>query len=414
MMRTATALLGATLAIAGSTGPAAATADPGVSTAPPAAVTPAAGARPNGVVTWASSAEQLWDVAGGQTFRLAVHTSTGGSAPRVRLSNAFGTQPVTFGRAYAGIRRPGTAATQGGNRALSFAGSASVTVAPGASVSSDPLTGLRLPAFADLLISIYVQSASGPGTGHGMAMQTSYIAAGDHAADRDAAAYTQQTQSWYYLDAVTVDPPAGTGAVAVLGDSITDGWHSTGDKNDRWPDYLARRLAADRTTRLTGVANEGISGNRVLADGAGQSALGRLDRDVLSQTGVRTVILLEGVNDIKAVPAPTADDLIAGYRQIIARTHQAGKCIVGATVLPFNGWSEWSPSGEAVRRQVNAFIRTSGAFDAVLDLDEQMRSPYDPSRIFAPFDGGDRLHPNDKGMQAMADTVDLRSLACRR
>jgi lysophospholipase L1-like esterase len=414
-LRTATALLAATLTITGSTTPAAPTADPGGSPAPPPTVATApAGARPDGVVTWASSAQQLGDVAGGQTFRLAVHTSTAGSAPRFRLSNAFGTQPVTFGRAYAGIRRPGTAATQGGNRPLTFAGSTSVTVAPGATVTSDPLTGLRLPAFADLLISVYVRSAAGPATGHGLAMQTSYIATGDHAADRDAAAFTGQTQSWYYLDAVTVDAPAGTGAVAVLGDSITDGWHTTGDRNNRWPDYLARRLAADRSARLTGVANEGISGNRVLADGGGQSALGRLDRDVLSLPGVRTVILLEGVNDIKAVPAPAADDLIAGYRQIIARTHRAGKCIVGATVLPFNGWSEWSPAGEAVRQRVNAFIRTPGAFDAMIDLDEQLRSPYDPSRLFPPFDSGDRLHPGDKGMQAMADTVDLPSLACHR
>jgi lysophospholipase L1-like esterase len=368
---------------------------------------------PSSVVTWAASAQQIGDVAPGQTFRQVVHTSVGGTSLRIRLSNAFGTEPVTFGNAYAGNRRPGSAAVDGVNRPLTFAGSASVTVPPGGDVSSDPLPG-RVPAAADLLISVFLSSAGGPGTGHGMAMQTSYLASGDHAAEPGAQAFTQQTQSWFYLDAVSVVAPAKTGAVAVLGDSITDGWHSTGDRDNRWPDYLARRLATDRATSLKGVANEGISGNRVLADGAGQSGLGRLDRDVLSQPGVRTVILLEGVNDIKATPAPTADDLIAGYRQIITRAHRAGKCVVGATILPFQGWSEWTPSGEAVRRQVNTFIRTAGAFDAVIDLDPVMSSPYDASRLFPAFDGGDRLHPNDKGMQAMADTVDLADLTCHR
>jgi lysophospholipase L1-like esterase len=368
---------------------------------------------PSAVVTWAASAQQIGDVAAGQTFRQVVHTSVGGTSLRIRLSNAFGTEPVTFGNAYAGNRRPGSAAVDGVNRQLTFAGSASVTVPPGGDVSSDPLPG-RVPALADLLISVFVSSAAGPGTGHGMAMQTSYLTPGDHAAEPGAQAFAQQTQSWFYLDSVSVVASAKTGAVAVLGDSITDGWHSTGDRNNRWPDYLARRLAADRATSLKGIANEGISGNQVLADGAGQSGLGRLDRDVLSQPGVRTVILLEGVNDIKATPAPTADDLIAGYRQIITRVHQAGKCVVGATVLPFNGWSEWTPSGEAVRRQVNTFIRTAGAFDAVIDLDPVMSSPYDASRLFPAFDGGDRLHPNDKGMQAMADTVNLADLTCHR
>jgi lysophospholipase L1-like esterase len=364
-------------------------------------------------VTWGASAQQIGDVAPGQTLRQVVHTSVGGTSLRIRLSNAFGTQPVTFGHVYEGVRHPGTAAVDGANRPLTFAGSASVTVPPGGVVTSDPLPG-RVPALTDLLISTYVASAAGPGTGHGMAMQTSYLGPGDHAAEPGSQAFGQQTQSWYYLDSLSVETPAGTGAVAALGDSITDGWASTMDKDNRWPDYLARRLAADRRTSIKGVANEGISGNQVLNDGAGQSALGRLDRDVLSQPGVRTVILLEGVNDIKSSPPPAAADLIAGYRQIIDRVHAAGKCVVGATVLPFQGWSDWTPAGEQVRDQVNDFIRTPGAFDSVIDLDGVMSNPYDPARIFPPFDGGDHLHPNDKGMQAMADTVDPASLACRR
>jgi lysophospholipase L1-like esterase len=162
------------------------------------------------------------------------------------------------------------------------------------------------------------------------------------------------------------------------------------------------------------VANEGISGNRVLSDGAGQSALNRLDRDVLSQPGVSTVFLFEGVNDIKAHTGVTAEDLIAGYREIAGRARAAGLCVVGATVGPFKGWSEWDPAAEQVRQEVNAFIRDGGLFDAVTDFDRVLRSPYDHGRILPVFDNGDHLHPNEKGMQAMADAVDLTALECRR
>ena len=347
-----------------------------------------------------------------RTYRLVVRTSAGGSGMRIRLSNALGDQPVTFGRAYVGVRQAGAATITGSNRPLSFAGSGSVVVQPGDVVQSDPLPG-NVPPQSDLIVSVYVQSASGTATGHGMAMQTSYIAAGDHAADDEASAFTTKTGSWFYLDTVSVDARSGTGAVAVLGDSITDGWQSTSDRNNRWPDYLARRLAADSGTNLKGVANEGISGNKVLSDGAGRSALHRLDRDVLSQDGLRTVILLEGINDLKAGDV-SAESMIAGYRQIIARSHAAGKCIVGATVLPYQGWYEWNQAGETVRQQVNTFIRTSGEFDATVDLDRELRSPYNAARLFPPFDGGDHLHPNDKGMLVMADRVDLVSLNCTR
>lgn len=362
------------------------------------------------VVTWAASADQVGAAVPDQTYRLVVHTSVGGSGLRIRLSNAFGEQPVVFGRAYAGVRQAGAALVPGSNRPLSFDGAASVTVQPGVVVYSDPLPG-TVAARSDLVISLYVRQAAGTATGHGMAMQTSYLAAGDHAAEPDATAFTRQTGSWFYLDALVVDAH-DTGAVAVLGDSITDGWQSTSDHNTRWPDYLARRLATEPGAGLLGVANAGISGNKLLTDGAGQSALRRLDRDVLSQPGLRTVILLEGVNDIKSGSGVTAADMIAGYRQVIDRAHLLGKCVVGATVLPFHGWSEWTESAEAVRQAINTFIRTSGEFDATIDLDQALRSPYDHTRLFPPFDGGDHLHPNDKGMQAMADTVDLSALRC--
>lgn len=364
------------------------------------------------VVTWAASADRMGEAAADRSYRLVVRTSVAGTDLRIRLSNAFGDRPVTFDSAYTGLQAEGAALVRGSNRRLTFDGNRSVTVPAGKSVLSDPLPG-RLPAGSDLVVSIHTPDAAGPATGHGMALQTSYAAKGDHTAQAGAEAWTDEIGSWFYLDAVSVRPQAGTGAVVALGDSITDGWQSTTDLDRRWPDYLARRLQkAD--TPLKGVANEGISGNKVLADGAGQSALNRLDRDVLSHPGVRTVLLLEGVNDLKAHTGVTAQDLIAGYRQIADRAHKAGKCVVGATVAPFKGWSEWDPAAEAVRQEVNTYIRTSGDFDAVTDFDRVLRSPYDPERILPVFDGGDHLHPNDKGMQAMADAVDLHRLDCDR
>ena len=368
---------------------------------------------PAGVITWGASADRVGAAGAGadRGYRLVVHTGVAGRHARIRLSNAFGDRPVTFDSVYAGLRRAGAELAHGSNRRLTFDGARSVTVPAGETVLSDPLRG-SLPAAGDLAVSIHTSDAAGPVTGHWLAMQTSYVTSGDHTAEESAGSWKQTTGSWFYLDAVSVRASPGTGAVVALGDSITDGWHSTADLNRRWPDYLARRLQrAD--TGIKGVANEGIAGNKVLADGSGQSALNRLDRDVLSQPGVRTVFLFEGVNDIKAHTGVTADDLIDGYQEIVERAHTAGKCVVGATVGPFKGWSEWDPQAEAVRQKVNTFIRTSGEFDAVTDFDRVLRSPYDPARMLPAFDGGDHIHPNDKGMRAMADAVDLKSLDCR-
>ncbi|MFJ3670986.1 SGNH/GDSL hydrolase family protein [Streptomyces sp. NPDC090106] len=363
---------------------------------------------PEGVVTWGASADRIGDAAADRGYRMVVHTSVGGRDPRIRLSNAFGDRPVTFDSAYAGLRQEGAALVPGSNRRLTFDGERSVTVPAGAVAYSDPLPG-KLPAASDLVVSIHTPDAAGPVTGHWMAMQTSYGGWGDHTGEEGAAHWTETTGSWFYLDSVSVRADAG--AVVALGDSITDGWQSSTDLNRRWPDYLARRLQkADGTVK--GVANEGISGNQVLADGAGQAALNRLDRDVLSQPGLRTVFLFEGVNDIKAHTGVTAERLIDGYRRIAERARAAGMCVVGATVAPFKGWPEWDADAEAVRQEVNEFIRTSGEFDAVADFDRILRNPYDHERMMPFFDGGDHIHPNDKGMAAMADAVDLKALEC--
>lgn len=354
------------------------------------------------VVTWAAAADRVGDGVADRGYRLVVHTSVGGDNLRVRVSNALGDRPVTFDSVYAGLQSSGAGLVHAGNRRLTFGGARSVTVAAGATAYSDPLPG-RIAAESNLVVSLHSPDAAGPATGHGMAMQTSYVSEGDHTAEESATNWAGTTGSWFYLDAVTV---------RALGDSITDGWQSSTDLNRRWPDYLARRLRTSTVTTVRGVANEGISGNKVLADGAGRSALNRLDQDVLSHPGVRTVFLFEGVNDIKAHTGVTAQDMITGYRRIIERAHAAGTCVVGATIGPFKGWSEWDPAAETVRQEVNAFVRDSGAFDAVTDFDKALRSPYDPERILPFFDNGDHLHPNDKGMQAMADAVNPKDLEC--
>lgn len=373
-----------------------------------------AAARPadtrHDVVTWAASADRLGEGVPDRGYRLVVRTSVGGSDLRIRLTNAFGDRPVTFDSVYTGVQRQGAALVAGSNRRLSFGGAHSVTIPAGGTALSDALPG-RLPAATALVVSLHSPDAQGPASGHGMAMRTSYLTQGDHTAEEGADRWSETTGSWFYLDAVSVRANAPTGAVVALGDSITDGWQSSFDLDRRWPDYLARRLRrAD--TALKGVANAGISGNKVLADGLGRSALNRLQRDVLSQPGTRTVFLFEGVNDIKAHTGVSAQDLVTGYREIVRRAHAAGKCVVGATVAPFKGWAEWDPAAESVRQDVNTFIRSSGEYDAVTDFDGILRSPYDPERILPVFDGGDHLHPNDKGMQAMADAVDLTALDC--
>ncbi|GGW40858.1 SGNH hydrolase [Streptomyces lucensis JCM 4490] len=375
---------------------------------PPGTATPA-----TGVVTWAASADRMGEGAAGRCYRMIVHTSVGGSDLRVRFTNAFGDRPLTLDGVHAGLREHGAALRPGSNRPLTFGGARTVTVPPGATTWSDPLPG-RVPAGSDLVVSLRTPHARGPASGHWLAMQTSYTGRGVRTAGEGGAGWTRTTGSWWYLDAVSVRPAGrGAGAVVALGDSITDGWRSTAGRNHRWPDYLARRLAAVGTP-VKGVANEGIAGNKVLADGFGRSALNRLEGDVLSQPGVRTVLLFEGVNDVKAHTGVTAAGLIAGYRRIAQRVHAAGKCVTVATVGPFKGRPEWDPAAEALRRRVNRYLRTRGDFDAVTDLDAVLRSPYDPERISPLYDSGDHLHPNDRGMRAVADAVDPGSLDCGR
>lgn len=367
------------------------------------------------VTTWAASDDMAGGTLSDMTVRNVVHTSIGGSGLRVRLSNAHGTHAVTFDSVYVGLQDDGPAIVPGSNRRVSFGGSTTVVIPPGATALSDPLPR-RVEPQQKLSISIHVVGDSGALTAHNRTMQHTYKSiSGDHAADEGAAAFQTQSAVWYWLDAVVVEAPEQTGTVATIGDSITAGVGTTVNADRRWPDILADRFAALPDVRQMGVANEGISGNRVL-DGvskpgsAGDSALARLERDVLTKPGVETVLLFEGVNDVGA--GSTAAEIIAGYRQLVVRTRAADVCIVGATILPFGGSVYGDPAAEDTRQAVNDYIRNSGDFDAVVDFDAATRDEANPARLRPEFHNGDGLHPNDAGNAAMAAAIDLDELRC--
>jgi lysophospholipase L1-like esterase len=346
-----------------------------------------------------------------QTLRQIVHTSIGGDRVRVVLTNAFGTAPLAVGAAHVALREQDAAIAARSDRTLTFAGNPSTTIPAGAVIVSDPVS-LTVPAFADLAIDLYLPgdtaSTTSPLTTHAGAQQTSYVSpAGDHTGAADMPVMTMN-QSWFFLSRVEVAAPEQVGAVVTFGDSITDGTRSTPNSNNRWPDQLARRLATQNIKM--GVLNEGIAGNRVLGDGAGVNALARFDRDVLVQTGVTHVIVLESINDIGLArdnPSPTAADLIAGHRQLIERAHARGLKIFGATLTPFEGAAYWTRDGEAKRGALNEWIRTGKAYDGVIDFDMAVRDPGAPTKLQPQFNPGDNLHMTDAGYQAMANAIDL-------
>ncbi|MFF3365672.1 GDSL-type esterase/lipase family protein [Streptomyces misionensis] len=337
----------------------------------------------------------------GAAVRNVVHLSVGGTAVRVRLSNRFGSAPLRLGAVTVALRRAaGPDAAPGTLRAATFRGAATTTVPPGGETVSDPVR-LSVPAAADLLVTVYTPENDGRATYHATALQTSYVAAdgAGHAADADGSAYRTTLTCWYYVTGVDVLGRA-TGSVVAFGDSLTDGTGSTPDANRRWPDRLAARLSG------MGVLNAGIGGNRLLRDGAGTSALGRLDADALDRTGARILVVFEGINDIKGLPPANDPAAYAGaYRTIVDRAHAHGIRVVGVTLTPFNGFAAYTVAREEVRQRVNAFIRTGGVFDAVADADAAVRDRADPTRIRAAYDPGDHLHFSDAGMAAVAETV---------
>lgn len=390
--------------------------------APPAAH---AAASPDWVGTWTGS-----PVAGAttstcpagpgafsdQTVRNIVYPSVGGDRVRVRISNVFGTAPLTVGAASIAVQKTGAAIVGSTKQVLRFGGKKTVTIPAGAEALSD-WVDYTVTQQRDLAVSVYVPSLTGPATFHPLAVQDSFVGAGNATKANAASAYPTTISCWLFVDAVDVHPSARIkGSVVAFGDSITDGYASSKNANDRWPNYLARRLDA-RSGKTLSVVDEGISGNRILSDAGtfGVSALARLQRDVLSQPGATDVIMVEGINDIGnsdigTGPHVTAKDLEAGYRQIIDQAHAAGLRIYGGTLTPFKGAAYWSQEGERTRQKVNRWILTSGAFDGVVDFAAATANPDNP-KVFAPqYDSGDHLHPNDAGYAAMADAINLKML----
>lgn len=353
-----------------------------------------------------------------QTLRQIVRTSIGGTKARVIFSNTFGTAPLMIGAASLALRDKDAAVVAPSVRRLTFAGQQGMRIPAGAIAYSDAVD-LNVPPRADLAIDIYLPNDTNtpsPLTTHGSALQTNYVTEPGNHAGAATLPVLRTTPSWFLLARVEVSGPAATGAVVTLGDSITDGTRSTPDANRRWPDRLAERFAVAKLPMA--VIDVGIAGNRLLTDGAGVSALARFDRDVVAQTGVTHLIVLEGINDIgmggTGPAAPTADDLIAAHTQIIERARARGLRVFGATLTPFDGTTivtpqgpYFTPQGEAKRRALNEWIRTSKAYDAVIDFDAIVRDPAAPAKLLPLYDSGDHLHPSDAGYQAMANAVDL-------
>lgn len=352
-----------------------------------------------------------------RTLRQHLRLSAGGSAVRVSFTNLYGRGPLAIGGARmaildaAGNEHPGT------SRRLTFSGRPRAAIPAGAAFRSDPVA-LAVTPGARVTVTFWLPGATGPCTCHPTGLDRLEISApGDFSAAPFRPARVQTNRA--FLAAVEVDAPAETRVVAVLGDSISDGVGSTSGADRRWPDLLAQRLGPG-----WGVANQGISGNRVLNHGAGESALARLDRDILDLPGIDTIILLEGVNDLglsygrftgqlarifRQRPQDRIDAaaLIGGYRRIIARARARGVRVFGATILPYKGAIYWTPEGEAARQRVNRFIRESGAFDGVIDFDAAVRDPADPAQIREGYHNGDFLHGSDAGYRAMAEAVPL-------
>jgi len=355
-----------------------------------------------------------------QTLRQIVRASVGGDRVRVRLST-FGSRALLIGAAHIARRGSGAGIDPLSDRTLTFGGQASITVPPDAMVLSDPVD-LEVPALSDLAVSIFVPENTGPATWHSEALQTSYISPpGDFTAASEMPIVSTtrlkdpmgaEHDAWFWLAGVEVMASKHAGAIVTFGDSVTDGTRSAPDTNSRWPNQFARRLAADPETHRMGVLNAGIAGNKLLNQVLGPNGLSRFDRDVLMQPGITHAIVSIGNNDLLFVFSPadfvSADQIIQGHRQLIDRAHARGIRIYGGTLTPFGGFAFSSQLKDDARKKVNDWIRTSGAYDAVIDFDEVVRDPDSPSRLRPLYDSGDHLHPNDDGYKAMAEAIDLK------
>lgn len=355
-----------------------------------------------------------------QTLREIIHTTIGSDSVRVRLSNAHGKDTVEIGAAHIALHSQGPGIVAGSDRILTFNGRATVSIPPDAVILSDQVK-LDVPAAGDLAVSLFINKAAAGAGIHYSAQQTSYIGAGDVTGTSSIQGPTTLT-SWVFLTGVDVLVPESTTAIVAFGDSITDGARSTVDANRRWPNVLADRLLSQRKGHRLAVVDAGIGGNRILHDPAGNvrfgvNALARFDRDVLAVPGVKYVVVLEGINDLghAGTSAPeseavSAEDIIAGLKQMIERAHEKGLKIIGATLTPFEGTvmkGYFTPDKEVKRQAINEWIRTGRAFDGLIDFEKALRDPASPNRMLPAYDGGDHLHPGDAGYKAMGEAIDL-------
>ena len=377
-----------------------------------------AASEPHWVGTWAaaplSATNTKAEFAEDTTLRELIHVSIGGSRLRIVLTNEFGQGDLAIGGATIGLTAPSQEGGAIGLVPVKFNGSASVKIPAGGLIVSDPVD-LNVAPLSDVYVNIFVPGQTiATVTRHALALSKSLIADGDQTKSLvlDSA---KPLTTWPFLKAVEVSAPAGARAVVTLGDSITDGALSTPGGNSRWPDVLARRLYANRKTTNVSVLNLGISGNRLLHDGAGPNAIARFDRDVLAQNGVRYLIVLEGINDIGRTDQPqhtddpiTTEQLLTALQQIVARAHAHGILVFGATLTPFEGAKYAAPAGEAMRVAENEFIRSSGIFDGVIDFDHVTQDPAHPTAFLPANDSGDHLHPKDAGYKAMGEAIDLK------
>jgi lysophospholipase L1-like esterase len=361
------------------------------------------------IPTWGMASHPSDTTFKDETIRMKVHTTVGGNQVRIRLSNTYGASSLLIGAAHIALKKESSGIIPETDRTLSFGGKAGIAIPPGGYALSDPVD-LVVGQYSDLMVSVYIVDAPAASTAHNNGLHTNYVSPGNTAGELRFTSATT-TRAYYWLTELYVASSRKMPVVVAFGDSITDGFRATPDANSAYPDDLARLMLASKHPAI--VLNEGIGGNRVLHDNLSLSALARFDRDALDQPGVSTVILLDGVNDIfGSTPIPpstirgdiaNAYEIIQGLKQLVARCHMFRIRVIGATFLPFGDSKYYSPAGDATRKAVNQWIRTSGTFDAVLDFDKLIADPSNPDRYNPAYDGGDHLHPGDAGYKQMAD-----------
>ncbi len=344
------------------------------------------------------------------TIRQIVHVSIGGDSLRMRFSNEFGTSPLTLNEVHIALQTDSSSIDPNTDKAVEFGEKPGVTIEPGTAITSDPLRFSFKP-LSNITVTIYFGDTSPEVTGHPGSRTTSYMLTGNMVSAAEFKNSTG-TDHWYIINNIEVKAPDSTGAAVILGNSITDGRGSGTNKQDRWPDELSKRLQKNPGTSQVAVLNEGIGGNCVLRNCLGPSAISRFRHDVIEQNGVRWLIILEGINDIGGAHGAqgsekVAADLILVFKDMIDSAHAKGIRVYGATLLPMGGSFYYTPEHESARDSVNKWIRSSGRFDAVIDLDEGLRDPSDPIHLLPEADSGDHLHPSEAGHRMMAEAVDL-------